>query len=103
MNKKAKNKKAKNKLAKDLKAKNKKADYKKSKKKMAKENKPKVEKSKSLIIKRLFSNGIQKSKVRYKGIIAGVVPMGKKMVINLFIWNQESHRLELLREWMSIR
>ena len=62
-----------------------------------KDNKAKIEKSKSLIIKRLFSNGIQKSKVQYKGIIAGVVPMGKKMVIYLFIWKKKSHRLEIFK------
>ena len=102
MNKKAKNKKAKNKLAKDLKAKYKLAKDKKAKYKLAKDKKAKSQKSKGFKSKRLFSNGIQKSKVQCKGIIAGVVPMGKKMVICLFIWNQ-SHRLEILREWTSIR
>ena len=97
MNKKAKNNKAKNKLAKDLKAKNKKAKY-----KLAKDKKAKVQKNKGIKSKRLFSNGIQKSKKKQcKGIVAGVVHMGKKMVIYLYIWNQKSDRLEILREWTS--
>ena len=41
-------------------------------------SKAKIEKSKSLIIKRLFSNGIQKSKVQCNEITARVVLMGQK-------------------------
>ena len=100
MNKKAKNNKAKNKLAKDLKAKNKKAKYKKAKYKLAKDKKAKVQKNKGIKSKRLFSNGIEESK-QCKGIVARVVHMGKKMVIYLYIWNQKSDRLEILREWTS--
>ena len=93
MNKKAKNNKAKNELAKDLKAKNKKAKYKKAKHKLAKDKKAKVQKNKGIKKAKDYSAmEFKKAKKQCKGIVAGVVHMGKKMVIYLYISGTRSQR-----------
>jgi len=104
MNKKAKNNKAKKHISKGFKSKKQQSKVQKSKRQISKRQKGKSTKNKGIKSKRLFSNGIQESKKNQcKWIVAGVVHMGKKMVIYLYIWNHKSDRLEILREWTSNR